>query len=47
VGVASVVGLTLLAVLRDAVEFVLVNMARGALEGNAAVSFEIVPLGGL
>lgn len=36
-----------LTVLSDAAEFVLVNMARGALEGSAAVSLEIVPLGGL
>jgi len=31
----------------DVVEFVLVNIARGALEGSSAASLEMVPLAGL
>jgi hypothetical protein len=40
-------GLLFLEVFSDTAEFVLVNMARGALVGRAAVSLEMVPLGGL
>ena len=43
----GVCGLLIFAAFNDAAEFVLVNMARGALEGSAAVSLEMVPLGGL
>ena len=39
--------LALLKVFKEVVELVLVNMARGALEGSSAASLEIVPLGGL
>ncbi len=39
--------LIFLVALIDAAEFVLVNIARGALEGSSAASLEIVPLGGL
>jgi hypothetical protein len=40
-------GLVFLIVLTEVLEFVLVNIARGALEGSAAVSLEMVPRGGL